>query len=443
MKGKAIDYTHDGRGVVKNNSFPVFVPNLMIGEEAEIDIIKEGKSYHLGRVLKRLNDSKDRVMAPCPYYHVCGGCQLQHMTYEAQLLMKQKRVEDALKHIAGLYVKVLPILGMNTPWHYRNKVQMAFENGPKGLIAGFYKEKTRKVIDIKSCLIEHASGDEIVVTIKHLMNEYGIKAYDAISKQGFIRHVIVRKGFVTQEVMVVIIGGKKEFPKQSAIVKRLLENHPEITTIVFQHQPDNTNVVKGNDVSVLHGNGYIQDVIGGLTFRIGASSFFQVNPIQTEVLYQEAMARAKILKSDIVLDAYCGVGTLSLMAAQYAQHVYGVEIVKEAIDHANTNQQLNHVQNVTFIAEDATTYMQKENIPKFDVVLVDPPRDGLQPPFIEVLKAMQPKKIVYVSCEPSSLARDLKQLKALYHIESVQPVDMFSQTYHVETVVLLKLKKVE
>jgi 23S rRNA (uracil1939-C5)-methyltransferase len=440
MKGKAIDYTHDGRGVVKNNSFPIFVPNLMIGEEAEIDIVKEGKSYHLGRVSKRLSDSQDRVTAPCPYYHVCGGCQLQHMNYEAQLNMKQKRVEDALKHIAGLYVKVLPIKGMKTPWHYRNKVQMAFENGTKGLIAGFYKEKTRKVIDIKSCLIEDASGDDIVNTLKSLMNEEGIKAYDAISKQGFIRHIIVRKGFVTKEIMVVIIGGKKDFPKQAIIINKLLEKHQDITTIVFQHQPDDTNIVKGEQVAVLYGNGYIEDVIAGLTFRIGASSFFQVNPIQTEVLYEEAMSRAKITKNDIVLDAYCGVGTLSLMAAKYAKQVVGVEIVKEAIDHARTNQQLNQMNNVTFIKEDATKYMTKDNIPKFDVVLVDPPRDGLQTPFIEVLKTMQPKKIVYVSCEPSSLARDLKQLKSMYQIESVQPVDMFSQTYHVETVVLLSLK---
>lgn len=438
IKVKAIDYAHDGRGVAKHEGKPIFIPNLMIDEEAEIDIVSDRKSYKLGVITKRLTTSDARVEAVCPYFEKCGGCQLQHMSYQHQLEMKSKRVENSLKHIAKLYVNVDEMMPSTVPLYYRNKIQMAFENDGKDLKCGFYQAKTKQVIDIKKCYIEHEEGNQIIQSLKDILQSYHIKAYDMKKDVGWIKHAIVKKGIYSKELMLIIVSQYERFKKESQIVSALLKKHPTITTIIHQVNPSHYKVI-GKVDRILYGKGYIKDSIDGLTFRIKPQSFYQVNPVQAKHLYKKAIELAQISTSDHVLDAYCGVGTISLFAAKHAKQVTGIDIVSDAIKDAKANADLNGIKNVIFKCEDATTYMTSSK-EKYDIVIVDPPRDGLQQPFIDALKVMKPNKFVYISCEPSSLSRDLKKLKNMYHVKKVKPVDMFSQTYHVETVTLLTLK---
>ena len=438
MKVKAVDYAHDGRGVVKTGKDLVFVPNLMKGEEAEITITSNKKSYSIGEVKNYLSLSKERVTPSCMYYEQCGGCQLQHMAYEHQLEMKQKRVSDALKHIAKLYVPVDDIIKSTSPFEYRNKIQMAFANSKTGLIAGFYQAKTKKVLNINTCLIEHEEGNQVIQTLKTLLDSYHVKAYDPITKKGWIKHAVVKKGIYTNELMLIIISQTEGFKKQPQVISALIQKHPNIKTIIHQVNPSMYKVIGDKD-NIIFGDGFIHDTLGEFTFKIRPQSFYQVNPLQAKKLYDLTLDLAQINKQDTVLDAYCGVGTISLFAAKKAKHVTGVELIEDAVSDANYNASLNHMNNVRFVCGDAETFMAS-NHAHFDIVIVDPPRDGLQLSFIEAIKVMKPKKVVYISCEPSSLARDLKELKALFHVKKVVPVDMFSQTYHVESVTLLELK---
>ena len=439
IKAKAVDYAHDGRGVVKYEGKPVFVPDLLIGEEANIEIVSDRKSYMLGVVKERLNDSEFRTKPVCPYFDMCGGCQLQHMSYEHQLEMKTNRVSHALNHIAKLYVQVDDIKPSSVPLHYRNKIQMAFANEGKKLICGFYQAKSKKVIDIDHCYIEHEEGNQIIQSLRSLLESYNLRAFDPKTNQGWIKHAIVKKGIYSKELMLIIVSQYEGFKKEAQIVAALVKKHPELTTIIHQANPSSYKVI-GTVDRVIYGKGYIKDDIDGLTFRIKPQSFYQVNPVQAHDLYSKAIELAQITTNDQVLDAYCGVGTISLFAAKYAKHVTGIDIVSDAIKDAQANADLNYMKNTTFKCVDATEYMKETN-DVYDIVIVDPPRDGLQQPFIDALKVMRPKKFVYISCEPSSLARDLKQLKDTYHVNKVTPVDMFSQTYHVETVTLLILKE--
>ena len=440
IKGKAVDYTHDGRGVVKTDGQLIFVDGLMLGETADIRIESQKKSFKTGSVLALHTTSSDRIKPPCPYFETCGGCQLQHMTYTHQLTMKKKRVEDALKHIAKIYTKVSDVIPSEMPFRYRNKIQMAFSNSKEGLISGFYQAKTRRVTPIASCLIEHEEGNQVISALTKILHSYHIKAYDETTKTGSIKHAIVKKALHTKGLMLIIITHTHELKKSDQIVSELLKKHPMIETIIHQVNQD-TYKVMGNKDTILYGKGYIEDYLGTLKFRIKPQSFYQVNPHQTLNLYKQAIKMAGITKQDTVLDAYSGVGTISLFAAQYAKKVYGVEIVSDAVLDARFNATENNIHNVEFICEDAKTFMikHKQSL-NIDVLIVDPPRDGLHEEFINAVKVMKPKKMVYVSCEPSSLARDLKLLKSMYDIKDVVPVDMFSQTYHVETIVLLSLK---
>jgi 23S rRNA (uracil1939-C5)-methyltransferase len=440
IKGKAVDYTHDGRGVVKTDGQLIFVDGLMLGETADIRIESQKKSFKTGSVLALHTTSSDRIKPPCPYFETCGGCQLQHMTYTHQLTMKKKRVEDALKHIAKIYTKVSDVIPSEMPFRYRNKIQMAFSNSKEGLISGFYQAKTRRVTPIAACLIEHEEGNQVISALTKILHSYHIKAYDETTKTGSIKHAIVKKALHTKGLMLIIITHTHELKKSDQIVSELLKKHPMIETIIHQVNQD-TYKVMGNKDTILYGKGYIEDYLGTLKFRIKPQSFYQVNPHQTLNLYKQAIKMAGITKQDTVLDAYSGVGTISLFAAQYAKKVYGVEIVSDAVLDARFNATENNIHNVEFICEDAKTFMikHKQSL-NIDVLIVDPPRDGLHEEFINAVKVMKPKKMVYVSCEPSSLARDLKLLKSMYDIKDVVPVDMFSQTYHVETVALLLLK---
>lgn len=438
IKGKAVDYTHDGRGVVKTGKELIFVPDLMIGEEADISIVSHKKSFSIGKVEKRLTNNKDRVVPPCPYFEVCGGCQLQHMSYPHQLKMKQKRIEDALKHIAKLYVPIERVIQSKQPFQYRNKIQMAFANQGKKLLCGFYQAKTKSVIQIDACMIEHEEGNQIIAELRHLLESYHIKAFDPETKKGWIKHAVVKKGVYSKEIMLIIISQYEGFKKQDQIISALIKKYPMITTIVHQVNPSAYKVIGNHDI-ILHGPGYIKDTLEGFTFKIRPQSFYQVNPEQAVRLYNQALELANISSTDVVLDAYSGVGTISLFASKYAKKVVGVELIKDAVEDAKENAIFNKIKHVEFVCEDATTFI-KNNKQTFDVIIVDPPRDGLQQPFIEAVMESQAKKFVYISCEPSSLARDLKILKQKYHVKKVIPVDMFSQTYHIESVTLLEKK---
>jgi 23S rRNA (uracil1939-C5)-methyltransferase len=441
--GRCVDYAHDGRGVVKHEGIPIFVENLLMGEEAEILITERKKGFSLGRRLKLLTVSSERIKPTCEIYKFCGGCQLQHMTYAEQLRFKQTRVEEVLKRIAEIDVEVEPIIGMQNPWRYRHKVQVPFGTNPEGkLIAGFYQKGTHQIIDMEKSYIEDEEADRVLVTLKKLCKQLNIEPADVIQRKGVIRYVLIRKSRARQELMVVLITRTGYLPKKQLLLEALLTAHPNIRTIVLNVNSAVTNVVLGEEEHILYGPGFIEDELNGLRFRISAKSFFQVNPEQTEILYQTAMDYANLSNQIVAFDAYCGVGTIGLIAAKQAKSVIGVEVVPAAVKDARINAELNQIRNIQFFCDDAAQFMVKmaSRKEKVDVVFVDPPRNGCGASLIQSLITMKPSRIVYISCEPSSLARDLKLLKEVYKVEKVQPVDMFPQTYHVESITLLSLK---
>ena len=353
------------------------------------------------------------------------------------------RVAEVLRRMGDYNGKVDDIIPSDKPLHYRNKVQFPFGRDERGnLIAGLYQQGSHRIIDIDECLIENTEADQIVRLIKKLCIEHNIEAYDQKYRKGFMRHVMVRKGIVTNQLMVVLVTGKINFPEKQIFIDALLKAFPNIRTIVQNINPEFTDVVLGYREHILFGDGYIEYELSGLKFKIAAKSFFQVNPFQTDKLYARALSIANLTPTDVVLDAYSGVGTITLLAAKQAKHVTGVEIVRDAVLNAIENAKLNEIRNVSFIEADAAPYLVERAAKgkTYDVLFVDPPRNGCDEGFLRSVKVIKPKRFVYISCEPSSLARDIKYLSDTYEVKYVQPVDMFSQTYHVESIVLLSLK---
>ena len=377
----------------------------------------------------------------CPLYKKCGGCQLQNLTYEEQLEFKQKLEERLLSK----FCKVEPIIGMDNPFHYRNKVQAAFGFDKKRnkIISGVYQSGTHRIVPVDSCQIEDKKADEIIVTIRNLMKDFKFQPYNEDTGRGFIRHVLVKRGFSTNQIMVVIVTGTPVFPAKNNFTKALLKKHPEITTIIHNVNPYRTNLVLGNQEKVLYGKGFIEDILCGLTFRISAKSFYQINPTQTEILYNTAIAYAQLTGKETFFDSYCGTGTIGLIAAGKANKVIGVELNRDAVKDAISNAKRNNVENIRFYCADATEFIMdlahaKEHI---DVVMMDPPRAGSTEEFLDAVVTLSPDRVVYVSCNPETLARDLAYItKKGYKVEKIQPVDMFPHTSHVETVVLMSRK---
>ena len=434
-----LSYDDEGRGVVIADGFSIPVPYLMVGETAQIAIRSKGKNHFAGDIESITVPSPFRIRPLCPYYEMCGGCSLQHMSYETQLNWKTQKVQSELdKFNLGVTAKFA--LGMKDPWKYRNKIQVSYTMDYKGHVwGGFYVEGTHQILNIDQCFIEHEVADEIVNFFKSLIDKYHLEPYDRSSRLGSIRHVMVRTSHAKGEIMVVIVTQTQYLPKQDAIVQDLVRAFPNIVSIIQNINDRPTNAVLGDKEKVLYGKSFIEDTLCELTFRISSKSFFQVNPIQTEVLYETAIKGAQLTGAEIVLDAYCGIGTIGLIASKNASKVVGVEVIPEAIENAKTNARLNNITNAEFVLGDAGQFLKKqaETGQHFDIVIVDPPRAGCDETFIRALLAIKPKKIVYVSCDPSTLARDLSLLKKEYALLSVQPVDMFPQTKHVETVVWL------
>ena len=380
----------------------------------------------------------DQVFTPpCPNYKSCGGCQLQRLPYPEQLRRKQGRAIALL----GEFGHVEDIVGMADPTHYRNKVTAAFAlDRKRRVVSGIYQPNSHKVVPVDDCLIEDAVADRIIVDIRNMLRDFKILAFDERSGKGWLRHVLVRRGFATGQTMVVLVAVSPIFPTQKPFVKKLLEKHPEITTVVLNVNDRFTPVVLGEREKVLYGPGYIEDVLCAHRFRISPRSFYQINPVQTEVLYRTAVDFAALTGGETVLDAYCGIGTIGITASDRAKQIVGVELNRDAVKDAIVNAKLNGLKNCWFTAGDAGEYMQRmvQDGHRPDVVFLDPPRAGSDERFLRSLLKAAPDRVIYVSCDPETLARDLKVLTAGgYQVRRIQPVDMFPWTEHVECVVKL------
>ena len=440
---KVDKYNKDLRGCVSinRNSYPV--KGTILDELVEVEVINgKNKTANLRKVVK---PSKYRVKPLCPIYQKCGGCSLLHIDYNEQLRIKQEHVQNLFKEKLGMSKGVLLTVGMENPCHYRNKNQIVFKNTntKERIVSGFYQEGTHNVINFDTCYIQDEVSDKIVKTIKKLMVEMKINAFDEDRKTGLIRHILVKRSNQTKEVMVVFVIASTVFPGRTNFIKKLVSIHPEITTIIQNINNRSTSAVLGENETVLYGKGYIYDILLNKKFKISSKSFYQINSVQTAKLYKLAIEAAKLNKEDVILDTYCGVGTIGIIASDYVKQVLSVEIVKDAVNDAIDNAKANNVKNIKFFCDDASNFMvnlakARENV---DVVIMDPPRKGSDERFINSLLRLSPKKIIYISCNPDTLTDDLKLiLKGKYNITYIQPVDMFPHTSHVECIVCLTRK---
>ncbi|MCX7921219.1 MAG: 23S rRNA (uracil(1939)-C(5))-methyltransferase RlmD [Clostridia bacterium] len=436
--------THEGQGVGRVNNFTVFIDGALVGEKVRIKVIKINKNYGVGKLLEILTPSSQRTTPFCAHYKRCGGCGIQHMNYQAQLQFKTNTVKDNIRRLGKLEdVVIHDTIGMENAMNYRNKAQYPVGQVKGNTLIGFYATRSHDIIDITSCGIQSSVSDKVRQVCKDFIIKNNIEIYDEEKGTGLIRHIMTRVGYKTGEVMVVVVINKDDLPRKQQLVKELTSAIPEIRSILLNINKKKTNVILGDRNVKLYGEEVITDYIGRYKFNISPLSFFQVNPVQTEVLYSKALEYAGLTGKETVFDLYCGIGTISLFLSEKAKKVYGVEVVEEAIDDARENARINGVENIEFMvgeAERVIPEVYKSGVTA-DVVVVDPPRKGCDEVLLETLVDMQPQRIVYVSCNPSTLARDLKYLEEKgYKAVEVQPVDMFPQTAHVETVVLIERK---
>ena len=444
VTGKCVDLSFEGKGVVKLSYGTVFVDGLFPGEEAEIEIQYKRAGSYFGKVFRLIKKSPDRIQPKCGVCTACGGCQLQQLLYQAQLDYKTKKVADAFRRQKLENIKVLPCISAENPYEYRNKIQVPIGRDPHGhIVSGFYRSGTHKIIPIDKCWIEDPKASKIISELKNLMKEFHYSPYDEDTRTGLIRHVLIRTSYHYDEVMVTLVTNQDEFRGKNNFVKEWVKRCPNIKSLIQNINTRGTNVILGEKERTLYGPSVIKDSILGVDFLISSKSFFQVNPVQVEKLYGKALEFANLSKEENVLDAYCGIGTISLCASKYCKKVTGVEIVREAIIDAKKNAKLNNITNAEFLLGDAGEVFEKLTAQgeKYSMVFVDPPRKGLDQKFINTLLRLKPEKVVYVSCEPETLARDVKLLSEKYKINTVQPVDMFPMTFHVETVACLRLKE--
>lgn len=440
-----ISQGYEGEGIAKiDNKYPIFIEGALKGEKVKVRIVKVNKNFAYGKLMEVLEASEERVNPPCAIYKRCGGCKLQHASYKAQLDFKWDRVKDCVSKIGKLDPSIVKYpLGMENPWRYRNKVQL-----PIGLIngevkIGFFAPRSHDIIDMESCLIQDEIGDKVVKLTREWIEKFNIRPYNVdgeYDEKGIVRHIMIRRGFTTNEVMIVLVTNGEKLPHKEEFVDLMVKNIPGIKSVIQNINSKKTNVILGLESKTLWGEDTISDYIGDFRFNISPLSFFQVNPIQTEVLYGKALEYANLTGNEEVFDAYCGTGTITLFLSQKAKKVYGVEIIPQAIDNAWINAKENKVENVEFFVGESEVVIPDliNKGVKADVVVVDPPRKGCDKKLLDAITNINAKKIVYVSCDPSTLGRDLKVLEENgYKTLEVQPVDMFPNTSHVENVAKL------
>ena len=436
----------DGEGIGKADGFTVFVKDAVIGDTVTAKIIKAKKNYGYGRLMEVLKPSPYRVEPKCKFARQCGGCQLQALSYDQQLVFKTNKVKGHLERIGGFTdIPMEPIIGMDELFHYRNKAQFPVGRNKEGkIVTGFYAGRTHNIIENRDCALGVAENKEVLDRVIAHMEKYGIEPYNEATGKGLVRHVLIRYGYFTKEVMVCLILNGNKLPKEEQLVKSLCEI-PGMTSITINVNKKRSNVILGEEICLLWGQEYITDRIGDISYQISPLSFYQVNPMQTQKLYAKALEYADLHGEETVWDLYCGIGTISLFLAQKAKFVRGVEIVPAAIENAKENAKLNGLENTEFFvgkAEEVLPREYKKNGVYADVIVVDPPRKGCDETLLETMVEMNPERIVYVSCDSATLARDLKYLcERGYELRKVCPVDQFGMTVHVETVVLLSQQK--
>ena len=440
-----VDIGQGGVGIGKFDGFTVFVDGGLVKDKIKVKITKSKKNYAVGEIVEIIEPSPFRVERKCPKeLKDCGGCQIQELDYQEQLNIKTNEVKQVISRIGKLDdVIIHPALGMEEPFRYRNKAQFPIQKVDGVPVIGFYKKKSHDIIPTDECIIQHDVNDKIIKIIKTYIRAYKVSIYDEKTHTGVLRHLVTKVGFTTKEVMVVLVANGKKLPYLNELASVLKENIPGFKTLVVNVNREKTNVILGNENRIIYGDGKINDNIGDLVFEISPLSFFQVNPLQTEVLYNKALEYANLGENDIVFDIYCGIGTISLFLAQKAKKVYGIEIVEEAIKDAKRNAALNKLDNVEFYvgkAEEVVPKMYKQG-KRANVVVVDPPRKGCDEKVLDTIVSMEPDRVVYVSCNPSTLARDLNYLDERgYKCLEVQPVDMFPHSVHIENVALIVKK---
>lgn len=439
-----IDNGFEGEGIAKIKNFTIFIDGAIKGEKCKILIVKITSSHAFGKLIEILEKSTNRCTPDCETYKRCGGCNLRHIDYEETLNIKQEKVQNLINKTLVNNIKVLKTLGMGNPYNYRNKAQYPIgvdKNGEK--VLGVFAKRTHEIIPIKECKIQKEISYQIAKYILDYIKENNISVYNEKKQKGLVRHIVTKVGIQTNEIMCIIVINGKEIPNELTLANNIIDRFPMVKTVVKNINTKNTNVIMGEKNEAIVGRGYITDVLGDYIFKISPMSFYQVNPTQAEALYNIAIEKAQICKDDIVCDLYCGIGTIGIFASKFAKKVYGIEIVKQAIEDAHINAKLNNIKNIEFMCGDVEEsfekLVKKEKINP-DVVIVDPPRRGLDGNTIEHILRLDVKRVVYISCNPATMVRDLKMFEEKYEIKEVQPVDMFPFTSHVECCSVLYLK---
>ena len=427
-----IDNGMEGEGIAKIDDFVIFIPNAIKGEKVRILILKVLKNHAYGKILEILENSKYRIEEDCTTYKRCGGCNLRHIDYEETLNIKQRKVENLVnKTLKGNNIEVKNVIGMGNPYGYRNKAQYPVGMNKLGEpVIGVFAERTHEIVPMQKCYIQNEIAEKIAFTIYKFIKEKNIPVYNESSRSGIIRHIVIKVGIRTHEIMCILVLNGKSIPYENELVEMLVKEY-NVKTIVKNINKENTNVILGKQNIVVHGDGYIYDILGEYTFKISPMSFYQVNPVQAEILYNTAIEMAELNKEDNLFDLYCGIGTIGIFASTYVKKVYGIEIVEEAIKDAKENAKINNIENIEFYAGDVekvfANLMEKRQVYP-DVIIVDPPRKGLDENTISNILAVEPKKVVYISCNPATMVRDIKLLEEKYEINEIQPVDMFPFT---------------
>lgn len=441
-----IDNGYEGEGIAKIDNFTIFISGAIKGEKVKIVIVKVTSSYAYGKILEILEKSKDRIEdIDCSTYKRCGGCNLRHMNYNKTLELKKNTVQNLVNKTLKDRIEVKDTIGMENPFNYRNKAQYPVGTDKDGNpIIGVFANRTHEVIEIKECMIQNKQSEEIAKFICEFAKQNNILVYNEETRKGLLRHIVIKVGVKTNEIMCVLVLNGKKINNEELLVKELIKKFPNIKTIVKNINMQNTNVILGKENINIYGDGYIYDKLGDYTFKISPLSFYQINPIQTEKLYNLALQKAELTGKEILFDLYCGIGTIGIFMAKKAKEVYGIEIVEQAIEDAKENCKTNNITNAKYYAGDTekllSDLIEKQKVIP-DVVVVDPPRKGLDNTTIENIKKIKAERVIYISCNPATLVRDLSKLEEQYEIKEIQPLDMFPFSHHVESIAVLKFKK--